>query len=108
MLPISWADALPLLEQLGGPVVPESWRGALPLTYHSGPGPATVHLQVDFDWTTQAAVRRDRDHPGLAAIRQKDQWIIYGNHHDAWVNGASDPVSGASVLLETARTLVGC
>ena len=102
VLPISWADALPLLRQLNGPVVPESWRGALPLTYHSGPGPATVHLQVDFDWSTRPLYNVIATIPGSTA---KDQWIMYGNHHDAWVNGASDPVSGASVLLETARTL---
>ncbi len=102
VLPISWADALPLLEQLGGQVVPESWRGALPLTYHAGPGPATVHLEVDFDWSTRPLYNVIATIPGSSA---KDQWIMYGNHHDAWVNGASDPVSGASVLLETARTL---
>lgn len=102
VLPISWADALPLLQQLSGPVVPESWRGALPLTYHAGPGPATVHLQVDFDWSTRPLYDVIATIPGLTA---KDQWVIYGNHHDAWVNGASDPVSGAAVLLETARTL---
>ena len=102
VLPISWADALPLLQQLSGPVVPESWRGALPLTYHSGAGPATVHLQVDFDWSTRPLYDVIATIPGSS---EKDQWILYGNHHDAWVNGASDPVSGASVLLETARTL---
>lgn len=102
VLPISWADALPLLQQLTGPVVPESWRGALPLTYHFGPGPAMVHLQVDFDWSTRPLYDVIATIPGSVA---KDQWIMYGNHHDAWVNGASDPVSGASVLLETARTL---
>jgi N-acetylated-alpha-linked acidic dipeptidase len=102
VLPISWADALPLLQQLNGPLVPESWRGALPITYHAGPGPATVHLEVDFDWSTRPLYNVIATIPGSTA---KDQWIIYGNHHDAWVNGASDPVSGASVLLETARTL---
>src|SRR5581483_5268975 len=102
VLPISWADALPLLRQLSGPVVPESWRGALPLTYHMGPGPATVHLAVDLDWSTRPLYNVLATIPGSSA---KDQWVIYGNHHDAWVNGASDPVSGASVLLETARTL---
>jgi N-acetylated-alpha-linked acidic dipeptidase len=107
VMPISWADALPLLQQLTGPVVPESWRGALPLTYHAGPGPATVHLQMDFDWSTRPLYDVIATIPGSLAKdhTEKDQWIIYGNHHDAWVNGASDPVSGASVLLETARTL---
>lgn len=107
VLPISWADALPMLQQLNGSVVPESWRGALPFTYHAGPGPATVHLQVDFDWSTRPLYDVIATIPGSAAKEHPgtDQWIIYGNHHDAWVNGASDPVSGASVLLETARTL---
>jgi len=107
VLPISWADALPLLQQLTGPVVPESWRGALPLTYHFGPGSATVHLQVDFDWSTRPLYDVIATIPGSSEKDhgEKDQWILYGNHHDAWVNGASDPVSGASVLLETARTL---
>jgi len=102
VLPISWADALPLLQQLTGPVLPEAWRGALPITYHAGPGPATVHLQVDFDWSTRPLYDVIATIPGTSV---KDQWVIYGNHHDAWVNGASDPTSGASVLLETARTL---
>jgi len=102
VLPISYGDAKPLLEQLGGPLVPEAWRGALPIAYHTGPGPAIVHLKMDFDWSTKPL------HDVIATIpgsSDKDQWIVYGNHHDAWVNGASDPSSGAAVLLETARTL---
>ncbi|MBO0859149.1 MAG: M28 family metallopeptidase [Chloracidobacterium sp.] len=100
VLPISYGDALPLLKSLGGQVVPESWRGALPITYHAGPGPATVHLKVISDWnikTLYNVIARipGRDYP--------DEWIIRGNHHDAWVNGADDPVSGMSVVLEEAR-----
>jgi N-acetylated-alpha-linked acidic dipeptidase len=102
VLPISYGDARPLLEALGGPVAPEAWRGSLPLTYHVGPGPATVHLKMDFDWTNKSLRDVIVTIPGSL---YKDQWIIYGNHHDAWVNGASDPLSGASSLLETARTL---
>lgn len=102
VLPISWGDAKPLLEQLGGPVVPESWRGALPLTYHAGTGPATVHLKVDFDWSSKPLHDIIVTIPGSVF---KDQSVIYGNHYDAWVNGASDPASGAAVLMETARTL---
>ncbi len=102
VLPISYGDARPLLEALGGPVAPEAWRGSLPLTYHIGPGPATAHLKVDFDWTNKPLRDVIVTIPGSL---YKDQWIIYGNHHDAWVNGASDPLSGASSLLETARTL---
>ncbi|HEV8146917.1 MAG TPA: M28 family metallopeptidase [Bryobacteraceae bacterium] len=101
VMPISYGDAQPLLAALGGPVVPEAWRGALPITYHAGPG-ATVHFKLDFDWTNKPV------HDVIATIPGSvypDQWIIWGNHHDAWVNGASDPLSGASALLETARTL---
>jgi N-acetylated-alpha-linked acidic dipeptidase len=102
VLPISYGDARPLLEQLGGPVVPETWRGALPVTYHAGPGPTTVHLKLDFDWSTRPLYDVIATIPGAA---YSDQWILYGNHHDAWVNGASDPASAAAALLETARTL---
>lgn len=102
VLPISYGDARPLLEQLSGPVAPETWRGALPITYHMGAGPAVVHLKVDFDWSTKPLHDVIVTIPGTV---DKDQSIIYGNHHDAWVNGASDPASGAAVLLETARTL---
>ncbi len=104
VLPISWADAKPLLSALEGPVAPENWRGALPITYHIGPGPAKVHLKLDFDWTTKPL------HDVIAVIPGSefpDEWVVYGNHHDAWVNGASDPVSGAAALLETARALGG-
>ncbi|MBV8842852.1 MAG: M28 family peptidase [Bryobacterales bacterium] len=102
VLPISYGDAKPLLAELGGPLVPEPWRGALPLTYHAGPGPATVHLKIDSDWSTRPL------HDVIAKIPGSvypDQWIVYGNHHDAWVNGASDPASAAAALLETARAL---
>ena len=102
VMPISYGDAQPLLEQLRGPVVPEAWRGALPITYHAGPGPAVVRLKLDFDWSNKPVHDVIAEMPGSV---YKDQWIIYGNHHDAWVNGATDPISGAAALLETARTL---
>ena len=102
VLPISYGDALPLLRNLKGPVVPETWRGSLPLTYHVGAGPAKVHLKLAFDWTTRplydVIVRID-------GSEFPDEWIIHGNHHDAWVNGASDPTSGNVALMETARGL---
>jgi N-acetylated-alpha-linked acidic dipeptidase len=102
VLPISYADARPLLEALGGPVAPERWRGALPVTYHLGPGPARVHLKLAFDWKRVPArdviaVLRGRERP--------DEWILRGNHHDAWVNGASDPISGLVAMLEEARAV---
>ncbi len=102
VLPISYGDALPLLRALGGPTCPESWRGALPLTYHMGPGPAVVHLKVEFDWRTVTARDVIARLPGA---ERPEQWIIRGNHHDAWVCGADDPVSGLVALLEEARVI---
>ncbi len=102
VLPISYGDALPLLQQLGGPVAPPDWRGALPVTYHIGPGPARVHLAVAFNWDIVPAydvVAR------LNGSQYPDQWIIHGNHHDAWVNGADDPISGQVAMLEEARSI---
>ena len=99
-LPISYGDAKPLLAALGGPVAPDSWRGALPITYHVGPGPAKVHLAVKFDWSLKPLYDVIAKIPGSSA---PDEWVIRGNHHDAWVNGASDPVSGQVAMLEEAR-----
>jgi N-acetylated-alpha-linked acidic dipeptidase len=102
VLPISYADALPLLRALGGPVAPEAWRGSLPVTYHLGPGPARVHLQLEFDWKLVPA------YDVIATMKGAelpDQWVLRGNHHDAWVNGATDPVSGLVALLEEARVV---
>jgi N-acetylated-alpha-linked acidic dipeptidase len=102
VLPISYGDAQPLLAALGGPLVPADWRGGLPLTYHIGPGPATVRLKVAFSWDIK------RLYNVIARIKGStfpDEWIIRGNHHDAWVNGAYDPVSGMATELEEARAL---
>jgi N-acetylated-alpha-linked acidic dipeptidase len=102
VLPISYGDALPLLRKLKGVVAPESWRGALPMTYHVGPGPAKVHLKLGFDWQVRPLYNVIARIPGAES---PDEWIIEGNHHDAWVNGASDPTSGNVALMETARGL---
>ncbi|MBV8551098.1 MAG: M28 family peptidase [Acidobacteriaceae bacterium] len=102
VLPLSYGDALPILQQLTGPVVPKEWRGSLPVTYHAGPGGARVHIKTDYDWTNKPVFDVIATIPGSES---PDEWIIAGNHHDAWVNGADDPISGASDLLETARTL---
>ncbi|HEY6547229.1 MAG TPA: M28 family peptidase, partial [Vicinamibacteria bacterium] len=102
VLPLSYAEAQPLLRALGGHVVPEDWRGALPITYHFGPGPAKVHLKLEFDWKLAPAMNV------LAVMKgseRPDEWVLRGNHHDAWVNGADDPVSGAVVLMEEARVV---
>src|SRR5437763_3453087 len=102
VLPISYGDALPLLRSLAGPVAPPDWRGALPITYHVGPGPARAHLNLEFDWKIVPA----RDVIArLAGSDRADEWIIRGNHHDAWVNGASDPLSGQVAMLEEAKAL---
>src|SRR5215831_10583029 len=100
VLPISYADAQPLLAALGGRVAPEGWRGSLPLTYHVGPGPARVHLKVNFNWDIKPIYDVIARIPGAS---NPDEWIIRGNHHDAWVNGAEDPVSGTAALMEEAR-----
>ena len=100
VLPISYADAQPLLAALGGRVAPEPWRGALPITYHTGPGPARVHLKVAFNWDTRPIYDVIARIPGS---QYPDEWVIRGNHHDAWVNGAEDPASGAAAVLEEAR-----
>jgi N-acetylated-alpha-linked acidic dipeptidase len=102
VLPISYADALPILKALKGPVAPAEWRGALPLTYHLGPGPSQVHLRLKFDWQSRPLHNVIVRIPGSTF---PDEWIIFGNHHDAWVNGADDPTSGAVALMETARGL---
>ena len=102
VLPISYGDAKPLLAELQGPVAPEEFRGGLPITYHVGPGPAKVHLKVESNWDIKPIRDIIAKIPGAQA---PDQWIIRGNHHDAWVNGAEDPLSGQVALLEEARSL---
>jgi N-acetylated-alpha-linked acidic dipeptidase len=102
VLPISWADAQSLLTSLTGPVAPESWRGALPITYHLGPGATNVHLKITMDNSTRPVYDVIARIPGSDF---PDEWVLDGNHHDAWVHGASDPLSGAASLMETARSL---
>ncbi len=102
VLPISYGDAQPLLAALGGPVAPEAFRGALPITYHLGPGPARVHLQLAFNW--DLAPIRDVI-ARLPGAELPDEWIVRGNHHDAWVNGADDPISGLVAELAEAKAI---
>jgi N-acetylated-alpha-linked acidic dipeptidase len=102
VLPISWSDAEPLLAKLTGPVAPEPWRGALPVTYHLGPGSTKVRLKVEMDNFTRPVYDVIARIPGSEF---PDEWVLEGNHHDAWVHGASDPLSGAASLMESARTL---
>jgi len=100
VLPISYGDAQTLLGALGGPVVPSEWRGNLELTYHAGPSKAKVHLKMKSDWGLKPIYDVIAKIPGGSL---PDQWIIRGNHHDAWVNGAEDPISGLVAELEEAR-----
>jgi N-acetylated-alpha-linked acidic dipeptidase len=102
VLPISYGEAQPLLQNMTGPVAPESWRGALPITYHLGPGNTIVHMNVVMDNSTHPLYDVIARIPGS---QFPDEWVLDGNHHDAWVHGASDPLSGAAPLMETARTL---
>jgi N-acetylated-alpha-linked acidic dipeptidase len=101
VLPISYSDAQPLLAALQGQVAPDAWRGGLPITYHVGPGAARIHLKVTSNWDLKPL------YDVIATLKGSDpsQWVIRGNHHDAWVNGADDPISGQSAMLEEARVL---
>lgn len=100
VLPISYADATPLLRNLDGAVVPPAWRGSLPLTYHFGGSTPTVHLKLEFNWDIKPINDVIAKMPGS---ERPDEWIIRGNHHDGWVNGASDPLSGQVAMMEEAR-----
>jgi N-acetylated-alpha-linked acidic dipeptidase len=101
-LPISYGDAQPLLAALEGPLAPKEWRGGLPITYHVGPGKTKVHLKVNFNWDMKRLYDVIARMPGA---QFPDEWVIRGNHHDAWVNGAEDPTSGQVALLEEARAI---
>ncbi|MFN2501966.1 MAG: M28 family metallopeptidase [Pyrinomonadaceae bacterium] len=102
VLPISYSDALPLLKNLDGPVVPESWRGALPTTYRFGGGSPTVRIKLEFNWDIKPIYNVIAK---IAGSERPDQWLIRGNHHDAWVNGADDPLSGMVAEMEEARAI---
>lgn len=102
VLPISYHDAQPLLEALAGPVAPSSWRGALPITYHIGPGPAKVHVKLEFNWELRPAYDVIAK---MTGSEYPDEWVIRGNHHDAWVHGANDPISGMVTVMEEARAV---
>ena len=102
VLPISYRDALPLLTAMGGPVVPLEWRGGLPITYHLGPGPAKIKLNLKFNWQTTIAYNVIAR---LEGSLYPDEWIIRGNHHDGWNHGAADPISGMVALLAEAKSV---
>lgn len=102
VLPVSYSDAQPLLRNQDGAVVPPAWRGALPLTYHFGGSSPTVHLKLAFNWDIKPIYDVIAK---LKGSERPDEWIIRGNHHDAWVNGADDPISGQVAMLEEARNV---
>ena len=102
VMPISYQDAEPMLKALTGEMVPAAWRGSLPISYHVGPGPAKVHLHLKFNWERKPLYDVVMK---IKGAKYPDEWVIRGNHHDAWVNGAEDPISGASPELEEARAL---
>ena len=102
VLPISYHDAKPLLESLDGDVVPDGWQGALPITYHIGAGKTQVHLKMEFNWNMVPC------YDVIAIIKGAqfpDEWVMRGNHYDAWVNGANDPISGQAAMLEEAKAI---
>lgn len=102
-LPISYGDAAKLLGRLGGPIADKDMRGALPITYHlGGTGAVSVHLAVKSDWSLKPIYDVIAMIPGA---RFPDQWVIRGNHHDGWVFGASDPLSGHVAMLSEAKAL---
>src|SRR5262249_59960192 len=103
VLPISYADAQPLLASLTGPIVPPEWRGGLPITYRFGPGAGRAHLKLAFNWDQKplydvVAKLRGSTYPG--------QWVVRGNHPDPWVNGAEGPLSGLWPMRPEARIMV--
>ena len=100
--PLAYRDAAPLLKALAGPNVPEAWQGGLPFAYHIGPGPAKVHLKVRSEHKNRPIYNVIAK---LRGVENPDQWVILGNHHDAWIYGAADPSSGTASLLEVARCL---
>jgi N-acetylated-alpha-linked acidic dipeptidase len=105
VLPMSYADATKLLSRLGGPVVPGGWQGALPFTYHAGgDGKTQVHLAVKSDWSLKPIYDVIATIKGAAL---PDQWVIRGNHHDAWVMGAADPLSGNVAMMSEMKAIGG-
>jgi N-acetylated-alpha-linked acidic dipeptidase len=102
VLPVSYHDAAPLLAALEGPAVPVDWHGGLPFAYHTGPGKSIVHLKVKFSWDIVPCFNIIAK---LSGSKYPDEWVIRGNHHDAWVNGAADPVAGLAAMLEEAKSL---
>ena len=99
--PLSYHDAEPILANLRGPATPREWQGALPFTYHVGPGPARVKMRLRF----QYAYRTIWDVIGTIPGELPNETVVAGNHRDAWTYGAVDPNSGTAAMLETVHGL---
>lgn len=101
-LPMSWKDAKPLLENMDGPVAPATWQGGLPIKYRLGGSRVRVHVKVDMDTSVRP------NYVVEARIRGSelpDEWIVLGNHRDAWEFGGVDPSSGTASMMELSRAL---
>jgi N-acetylated-alpha-linked acidic dipeptidase len=94
--PLSYHDASPILEHLAGPDAPRDWQGALPFTYHVGAG-VKVHMVLNMDYQYRTIWDVIGSVPGTDF---PDEWVVAGNHRDAWVYGAVDPNSGTAAMLE--------
>ena len=101
VLPMSYREGQKLLEQLTGPVAPDNWRGALPLTYHIGPGPAKVRMKLQMDYGQRRLINVTGR---IAGAEFPDEWVIVGSHRDAWTFGASDSISGHASMMDVARS----
>ena len=99
---MSWHDAKPLLEQMDGPEAPKEWQGGLPITYRLGAGRVKVHLKVDMDNSVKPNYVVEARLPGAEV---PDEWVLLGNHRDAWEFGGVDPSSGTASMLELTRAL---
>lgn len=101
-LPMSHQDIQPILEQLGGPLAPETWKGKLPIDYHLGGAEARLHVRIDMQTDVQPNyVVEGR----IRGSERPDEWVVLGNHHDAWVFGGVDPASGTASMMELTKAL---
>ena len=101
-LPLSWHDAKPLLENMDGPMAPQDWQGGLPIQYHLGGDRVKAHLKIEMDNGIQPYyVVEGR----IRGSELPDEWVVLGNHRDAWVFGGVDPSSGTASMMELTRAL---
>ncbi len=101
-LPMSHRDIQPILEALGGPEAPAAWKGALPITYRLGGADARLHVRIDMQTDVQPNYVVDGR---IRGSERPDEWVVLGNHHDAWVFGGVDPSSGTASMKELTKAL---